>query len=253
MVEHNNFNNLVTLWIAVALLLFPLMLFVTAPYGRHSKTNWGPVIDNKFGWLIMELPALFVFTYFVVVYGNLRNAFVLIAFGLWLIHYIQRTLIYPFRLRTKGKKMPVVIMFFGIVFNGINALINSCWLSYMIPANISGWEQWSRIIIGVMLFVTGFFMNLYHDRILIRLRKTATNGYKIPYGGLFRYISCPNFLGEMIEWGGFALLCWSLPSLSFFVWTVVNLTPRALDHHKWYKREFSGYPSKRKALIPFVL
>ena len=28
-------------WIAVAILLFPVQLFVTAPYGRHARTDWG--------------------------------------------------------------------------------------------------------------------------------------------------------------------------------------------------------------------
>jgi hypothetical protein len=29
--------------------------------------------------------------------------------------------------------------------------------------------------------------------------------YKIPQGGLFRWLSCPNLVGEMIEWIGFAI------------------------------------------------
>jgi hypothetical protein len=29
--------------------------------------------------------------------------------------------------------------------------------------------------------------------------------------------------------------------------------PRALHHHKWYKETFSEYPSRRKALLPFIM
>jgi hypothetical protein len=57
----------------------------------------------------------------------------------------------------------------------------------------------------------------------------------------------------MVEWGGFALMAWSLPALSFAIWTIANLLPRALQHHKWYQQTFSDYPAERKAVIPFIL
>jgi 3-oxo-5-alpha-steroid 4-dehydrogenase 1 len=60
-------------------------------------------------------------------------------------------------------------------------------------------------------------------------------------------------LGEIVEWGGFALMTWCLPTTSFFAWTVVNLVPRALDHHRWYRKKFDNYPPSRKAIVPFVL
>jgi 3-oxo-5-alpha-steroid 4-dehydrogenase 1 len=44
-----------------------------------------------------------------------------------------------------------------------------------------------------------------------------------------------------------------LPALAFLVWTLANLIPRALDHHKWYRSEFPDYPSKRKAVLPFLV
>jgi len=77
--------------------------------------------------------------------------------------------------------------------------------------------------------------------------------YKIPNGGLFRWISCPNYLGEIIEWVGWALATWSLPGMSFALWTAANLIPRAISHHKWYKTKFKDYPHRRKAIIPGVL
>jgi steroid 5-alpha reductase family enzyme len=104
-----------------------------------------------------------------------------------------------------------------------------------------------------MLFIAGFAINLYSDTYLISLRQEKGSRYKIPQRGLFRYVSCPNFLGEIIEWGGFALLTWCLPTFSFFIWTAVNLIPRALDHHRWYKSHFSEYPDERKAVLPFIL
>jgi 3-oxo-5-alpha-steroid 4-dehydrogenase 1 len=88
---------------------------------------------------------------------------------------------------------------------------------------------------------------------LINLRKPGETGYKIPKGFLFNYISCPNLFGEMVEWIGFGIMINSLPAYSFPIWTIVNLLPRALDHHKWYLQKFADYPKERKAVVPGVL
>ena len=183
--------------------------------------------------------------------GLLRDNIIMIAFGFWMIHYIYRTLIFPIRLRTKGKKMPILIVGMAFFFNLINGFVNGYWFGTLSPGYPIDWFYDPRFIIGVILFVSGFFINQYHDNILINLRKNNRKSYQIPQGGLFKYISCPNFFGEIIEWGGFALLTWCLPSFSFFIWTFVNLVPRAIDHHRWYKKQFKDYPKTRKAIIPF--
>ncbi len=51
----------------------------------------------------------------------------------------------------------------------------------------------------------GYAINHHADSVLLSLRKPGETGYKIPYGGLYKYISCPNYFGEMVEWFGFAL------------------------------------------------
>ncbi|MDA3930193.1 MAG: hypothetical protein PF541_14685 [Prolixibacteraceae bacterium] len=40
-----------------------------------------------------------------------------------------------------------------------------------------------------------------------------------------------------------------------FTFNLVNrsINSRALDHHKWYKQNFTAYPENRKAILPFVL
>ncbi len=35
------FDLLVWIWTVIALIIFLVLLFVTAPYGRHSNKNWG--------------------------------------------------------------------------------------------------------------------------------------------------------------------------------------------------------------------
>jgi hypothetical protein len=247
------FNLIVYIWIGIALVTFPFLLKVTQPYGRHTKSGWGPMINNRWGWFFMEIPALLVFVGFVLSGNGIVNTPILVFFLFWVVHYFNRSVVFPFRLRTGKKKMPIVIMGSAIFFNLVNGFVNGYWFGYLSPGYPMEWFSDIRFIAGVILFITGFFINQYHDKILIGLRKNSNGEYKIPHGGLFRYISCPNFFGEIVEWAGFALMTWCLPGFSFALWTFVNLVPRALDHHRWYRQHFEDYPEKRKAILPFLL
>ena len=79
--------------------------------------------------------------------------------------------------------------------------------------------------------MSGFLINIYGDTVLMNLRKVTDppGTYKIPSGGLYEYISCPNYFGEIIEWFGFCMIShYSLASIAFVIYTISNLAPRAL-------------------------
>ncbi len=247
------FDWIVFGWIILGCVILPVMLFVTVPYGRHTSGKWGVTISNRFGWVLMEIPSLLIFTFYFLSGTAEKNTVVWIMALLFAVHYTNRSLIYPFRTKTKGKKMPLLIVCMAIFFNIANGFMNGYYLGSLQHQYTIAWLTDPRFIIGIILFVTGMIINMKADDKLINLRKNKHDEYQIPYGGLFNKISCPNFFGEIIEWLGFAVMCWSLPALSFFVWTICNLIPRALDHHRWYKKQFPGYPPERKALFPFIL
>jgi protein-S-isoprenylcysteine O-methyltransferase Ste14 len=104
----------------------------------------------------------------------------------------------------------------------------------------------------VALFAGGLTLNARSDGTLRRLKR-AGDGYRIPQGGGFRYVSSPNYLGEMIEWTGWAIATWSLAGTAFALYTIANLGPRAVANHRWYRSTFPDYPPERRALLPFVL
>ncbi len=253
MIPLSTFTTIVLCWIIAGLIIFPFTLSITAPYGRHTKKGWGPLISNRAGWIIMEAPVLVLFAALVIAGPAQKSFLTWIFFSLFLLHYINRVFIYPFRTRTKGKKMPISIMLMAFGFNIMNGFINGYWFGYLSPPYPASWSLDPRFMAGILLFFAGMAINNSSDQTLLRLRNGGRTGYFIPYGGLFRYVSCPNFLGEIIEWGGFALMTWCLPTLAFLLWTIFNLVPRALDHHRWYKRTFEDYPTDRKAIIPLLL
>lgn len=246
------FRLLLYIWIAAGAATFILLLNITAPYGRHSTSKWGPQINNSYGWVLMEFPVMALLMYYVITNAGNQNAVTYTLVAAFMIHYIHRTFIFPMRIRTKGKKMPVVIVVSGIIFNLANGFFLGYYFGRFAQYDIHYFTSVS-FMAGISLFIIGMFINMKSDNMLIQLRKPDETGYRLPTGWLFKYISCPNLFGEIIEWGGFAIMCWNLPALSFFVWTVANLLPRALAHHQWYKKSFSDYPAGRKAVIPFWL
>jgi len=249
----STFYLIVYAWIAIAIFIFPIVIRIIAPYGRHTTNKWGALIDNRIGWIIMESPALFVFAGFFI-FGSLKhNVVTWTFFSLYILHYLNRTLVFPFRLHTKGKKMPLAIVFMAIFFNLLNGFLNGYYLGFLANQYTLQWLTDPRFIAGIIGFFCGMGINWHSDNVLIHLRKPNETGYKIPRGGFFELVSCPNHFGEIIEWFGFALLTWSSPALAFAVWTLVNLMPRALHHHRWYQSSFPDYPRKRKALLPFLL
>lgn len=253
MLNPSVFYFIVYLWIAIALVSFPVIIRVVAPYGRHTNNRWGAMISNRWGWIIMEAPALLVFLGFAL-FGTLKhNAVTWIFFSLYTLHYVNRDIIFPLRLRTRGKKMPLAIMFMAIFFNLVNGFINGYFLGNLADRYTLEWLGDPRFIGGILVFFTGMAINMYSDNLLIHLRKPGETGYVIPRGGFFSFISCPNHFGEIVEWFGYAIMTWSSPGLAFAVWTLVNLLPRALHHHRWYQSTFPDYPAERKAVLPFLL
>ena len=252
MTEHIIHTYLCWALICTAVVTFLVLSFITAPYGRHyENTGWGPRIPNTLGWVLMELPCVVVFA---IVYAQGEQAGTLVPmalFAIWQIHYIHRTFIFPFRLKTKGKYMPVLVISLGIIFNTLNAYLNARFISAFATYDAQ-WVLGAPFWIGITLFFIGLAINIQSDSILINLRKPGEAGYKIPQGGLYRWVSTPSYFGELLEWLGFAIASWSLSGLAFFVFTAANLIPRAISNHRWYQEKFEEYPTERKRLIPFI-
>lgn len=238
--------------LVVASAVFAALFFIKAPYGRHIRRGWGPVISNQYAWIIMESPAALVFA-LCFVFGTVPKGIPSwLFFAMWELHYVHRAFIYPLTIRDGRKKMPILVMVLGFGFNLGNAYANGHYLFSLSGGYPLRWLSDPRFLVGASLFMAGFLINRWADLVLRALRQPGETGYRIPYGGLFRWVSCPNYLGEIIEWSGWALATWSLPGLAFALWTFANLAPRARSHHAWYYANFNDYPRDRRALIPGI-
>ena len=252
MTETTLYHVMLYMTFPLAAVTFVALLYINAPYGRHEQRGWGPTLSNRLGWFIMESPSVFLFAALFWLGKAPKTLPMLVFFLLWLAHYIHRAFIYPFMIAGGTKVMPLAVTAMALAFNFGNVYINGRYLFSLSGGYSLSWLYSPQMLVGTLLFLMGFIINRWADRVLQNLRKPGETGYKIPLGGFYRWISCPNYFGEIIEWTGWAIATWSLPGLAFAVWTFANLAPRARAHHAWYHQNFPEYPAERKALIPRI-
>jgi 3-oxo-5-alpha-steroid 4-dehydrogenase 1 len=153
----------------------------------------------------------------------------------------------------------------------------------------------------LVMWAIAFIGNIAHDEVLYEIRRKAKTQstekrsgkdkvnvvlsanreyYGVPYGLLYKYISFPNYLCELLEWSAFAVAAAPLPPLSkvleslsalsldsilhadippefahpylFLIGTLLPMVPRAYRAHRWYHKTFPSYPKERKAIVPFI-
>ncbi len=250
MTELHVYHLLLAAMAAIAVVTFAVLWFVSAPYGRHTRAGWGPTIPRRLGWVIMEAPPVLAVAACFALGDRHTSAVALVLLSLWMLHYLHRDLVYPWRMRPGGRPMPLVVMTLGVLFNLVNGYLQGRWLFSFGPLRGVEWFWDPRFIAGTAVFLAGFGLNLHADGVLRRLGLTGS--YGIPEGGAYRWVSCPNYLGELLEWTGWAIATWSLPGAVFALWTAANLAPRARSHHRWYRATFEDYPKQRRALIPYL-
>ncbi|KAI8486685.1 3-oxo-5-alpha-steroid 4-dehydrogenase 1 [Branchiostoma belcheri] len=241
--------------IAISVPTFLLLTFVTtALYGRNSTRFIVPgFLPARVAWLVQELPAFGVPCLLLLAtpadrLAHLPNRALL---AMYMLHYFHRSLIFPLLIRG-GKPTPLVPFLLALLFCVYNGYLQARYLSQYAQYP-DGWLTDPRFIVGVFMFAAGMAINIHSDHILRSLRKPGETGYKIPQGGMFTYVSGANFFGEILEWAGFAVACWSLQAVAFATFTTLNIGPRAFTHHKWYVQKFDNYPKDRAAIIPFLL
>ena len=246
-------------WALLAVMIFgaitfAALFFVTAPYGRHFRDGWGPSMPAKLGWILMEAPSPIGFA---CVYWQSEHALAsvpLVLFAFWQTHYFWRAFVFPLLMRGAGKRKPVLTVLLAVAFNCCNGALNAYAITHLAPHLWSAdWLLDPRFIVGVALFASGGAINQHSDHLLRHLREPGATGYSIPRGGAFRWVTSPNYLGEILEWLGFALAAWTLAAAVFAAFTAANLVPRAISHHRWYHEQFQNYPASRRAIVPYIL
>lgn len=253
--EESFYFTVIGVMTVLAVIVFFALQRITAGYGMMYDKRWGLTVNNRAGWIIMEAPAFILMLVLWLCSDRRGEPAAIVMALLFLIHYFQRSFIFPFLLKGKSR-MPLVIILLGVVFNIVNGYLIGGWLFYVSsPATYPVEWLWSPLfILGTIIFFTGMGINIGSDRIIRNLRKPGDTRHYIPYGGMYKYVTSANYLGEFIEWTGYAILTWSVAGAVFALWTFANLAPRARSIHRRYENEFGDEYRQlnRNYILPFI-
>ena len=255
------YDSVLTLSYGLVVLVFIGAAFAKSPYGRFASDSWGVSLSPRLGWFLMELPATLSFVWFYIHGRNATEFVPLIFLGIWLVHYGNRGFIFPLLMRVpKGASntFSLMVVSMGWLVTTLHGYLNAVFISHLSTHLTPDWLTDPRFIIGVSIYIFGFVMNIHTDAIIrnLRSREEVERGekvYRIPEGGLFRYVTNPSYFTELLSFAGFAIATWSLGAVFVLLVSAANLVPRAFQVHKWYQEKFDDYPSQRKVLIPFLV
>lgn len=239
----------------LALIVFFALQKVEAAYGMTFNPKWGPAINNKVAWVLMEAPAFLLMALIWLTAPRRGEIAPCVMAGLFELHYFQRSFIFPFLMRGKSR-MPLAIMLMGILFNSINAYLIGGWLFHVSPPGLypPSWLHSPLFITGCVVFFAGMAINIHSDHVIRTLRAPGDTRHYIPKRGLYRWVTGANYFGELTEWIGFAILTWSAAGGVFALWTFANLAPRAKSLHTRYVARFGDEFSSLnlRYILPFI-
>lgn len=256
----SSFYNFLFIVALIGLVIFVTLYYVDAGYGKMRSEKWGPAINNKIGWFLMEMPVFLIVLYLWAIspYTVTRRAPYWVFLLIFEFHYFQRSFIFPFLLKGKGQ-MPIVIMLLSVIWNLMNGYIQGFWLFHLAPKYFpemytTAWLYDPRFIIGTLIFIAGWIINMHSDHVIRTLRKPGDTNHYLPKKGLYKYVTSANYFGEITEWFGFAILTWSFAGLLFWWFSCCNLVPRANSIYLKYEQEFPNEfdRKKLKRIIPFI-
>lgn len=119
-------NSLSYSMIATGAVTYVACTYITAPYGRHvEKKGWGVMVPARLSWFVMESPNLWIPSY-MYSRGSLDDLSYVkwILLSLFLVHYVQRSVVYPL-FRVSGKyhqPLPISVPFLAFCYCSWNAL-----------------------------------------------------------------------------------------------------------------------------------
>jgi len=183
--ERELFNHLLWLWAIVGFLIFIVLLFITAPYGRHSRKDWGPTIPNKLGWIFMEGISLIVFILAFLLGPKGIQPVTWIFFAAYVFHYGNRSILWPLRTKTAGKRMPLVVALMAVVFNLVNGFTNGYYFSAFAREYTWEWLVDIRFILGFFSLVFWIIYQLVVRSDLIEPEKGREEGLLYSLRGTF--------------------------------------------------------------------
>ncbi|KAI8975069.1 3-oxo-5-alpha-steroid 4-dehydrogenase-domain-containing protein [Mycotypha africana] len=199
-------------------------------------------ISSFHGMLVIYVPSLILTTLLLFKTDNGSRMSLITALNV--LHYLKRVteVIFVHRYSGQSKLIDNILI-------SISYMVFAFFLSFF-SAQVPHPNAFLTVV-GVALFFIGEGTNCYHHLILSNLRKDGSKEYKIPQEGLFKYIWCPHYTGEIVAFIAMAFLSQHFLVLILQICSAGYLAIRAYNTRSWYKSKFTDIPH-RACLIPFI-
>ena len=113
-------------------------------------------------------------------------------------------------------------------------------------------------ILGLLLWLIGFYFEAVGDAQLVRFKKNAANKGKLLQDGLWAYTRHPNYFGEVLQWWGIGIIALSVKdgwmgligplTISFLILKVSGIP--MLEKNMASHPDFKNYKEKTNAFFP---
>jgi 3-oxo-5-alpha-steroid 4-dehydrogenase len=215
------------------------------PYGKFRT---GAGVNSRAGWALTYATPVFVYIALWVEGGSPRTPYHLAVFGAFLFHFVRRIFEVSF-VNSYSRPTPLrALVLIAFLYGGVAA---SC--AFFQVRTFGQPTSQPIFILGVLTFAFGEVLNGYHHWLLARLRPLGVRVYTVPSRGLFGWVACPHYLGEILSFVGYAMMSNVLPVWGIPVVASAYLSARAHSTLNWYRREMPlQIPSGWRRLIPFA-
>ena len=116
-----------------------------------------------------------------------------------------------------------------------------------------GWME----LIGIILFLTGSFLNTASEYFRFSWKQKKENAGHLYTGGLFKYARHINYFGDIVLFGGLAIVAHQIqlliiPISMAFVFVVILIPLKESYLKDKYGNEYISYAANTKMLIPLI-
>ena len=116
-----------------------------------------------------------------------------------------------------------------------------------------GWME----IIGILLFLSGSFLNTTSEYFRFTWKQKKENTGHLYSGGLFKYARHINYFGDIVLFGGLAMVAHQIqlliiPISMTFVFVVILIPLKESYLKDKYGNEYISYAANTKKLVPLI-
>lgn len=247
-------------WALVASLGVPPLLYLTERLGL-GRLGYGKFVDgaarrtvpSRIGMCVLYLPSLVLCPLVFVALGHPGTVWHYLVMGMISLHFTKRLAEVLFVHRYSGVMNVSAVVVSSAVYTSTTVVLAGI-AALLVPATLvesGAFTPWYRL--GVTAFCVGLVGNAYHHRVLATLRPSGGTGYGFPRRGLFRWVSCPHYLFEVVTWLGLALVFHHVAAWIALGGIAGYLAARSDTTRTWYREHMgASVPAGWKRVVPLL-